>query len=111
MAHKENLRKQRTGTVINNTSEKREGKASAALGKVMLHIINKFSVKLEHESNMYRKDIVANLKRIYPDVDLSYNFETSSMRPDGGILYIVSKNEETWSLPDYVNIVKRPYPN
>jgi len=52
MASKDNLRKQRTGTVINNTSEKREGKAAMALGKVMLHIINKFGVKLEHESNM-----------------------------------------------------------
>jgi len=67
MAHKENLRKQRTGTVINNTSEKREGKAAMALGKVMLHIINKFGVKLEHESNMYLKDIVNKLKQIYND--------------------------------------------
>jgi len=46
MANKDNLRKQRTGTIINNTSEKREGKAAVALGKVMLHIINKFGVKL-----------------------------------------------------------------
>ena len=37
MASKNNLRKQRTGTVINNTSEKREGKAAMALGKVILH--------------------------------------------------------------------------
>ena len=40
MANKDNLRKQRAGTVINNTSEKREGKAAIALGKVMLYIIN-----------------------------------------------------------------------
>jgi type II restriction enzyme len=33
MANKDNLRKQRTGTIINNTSEKREGKAAVALGK------------------------------------------------------------------------------
>jgi hypothetical protein len=38
MAHKDNLRKQRSGTAINNISEKREGKAAAALGKVILHI-------------------------------------------------------------------------
>jgi hypothetical protein len=38
MANKDKLRKQRTGTIINNTSEKREGKAAIALGKVMLHI-------------------------------------------------------------------------
>jgi type II restriction enzyme len=98
MAHKDNLRKQRTGTVINNTSEKREGKAAAALGKAMLHIINKFGVKLEHESNMYLKDIIPKLKDIYPDVDFSYNFEKSSMRPDGGILYIIAKDGQKYPI-------------
>lgn len=98
MAHKDDLRKQRTGTVINNTSEKREGKAAMALGKVMLSIINKFNIKLEHENNMYLKDIVIRLKKLYPDVDFSYNFDTSSMRPDGGILYIVAKDKEKYPI-------------
>jgi type II restriction enzyme len=98
MASKDNLRKQRIGTVINNTSEKREGKAAMALGKVMLHIINKFGVKLEHESNMYLKDIVNKLKIYFPDVDFSYNFDTSSMRPDGGILFIVTRNEQKYPI-------------
>jgi type II restriction enzyme len=98
MAHKDDLRKQRTGTVINNTSEKREGKAATALGKAMLHIINKFGVKLEHESNMYLKDIVPKLKDIYPDVDFSYNLDTSSMRPDGGILYIIANDGQKYPI-------------
>jgi len=98
LANKDNLRKQRIGTVINNTSEKREGKAAVALGKVMLYIINKFNVKLEHESNMYLRDIVKKLQEIYPDVDFSYNFDTSSMRPDGGILYIVAKNRQKYPI-------------
>jgi len=98
MANKDNLRKQRLGTVINNTSEKREGKAAIALGNVMLHIINKFGVKLEHKSNMYLKDIVNTLKGIYPDVDFSYNFETSSMRPDGGILYIITRDKQKYPI-------------
>jgi type II restriction enzyme len=98
MASKDNLRKQRTGTVINNTSEKREGKAAIALNEVMLHIINKFGVKLQHESNMYLKDIVEKLRGIYPGVDFSYNFDTSSMKPDGGILYIVSKDGQKYPI-------------
>jgi len=98
MANKANLRKQRTGTIINNTSEKREGKAAVALGKVILHIIKKFGVKLEHESNMYLKDIITKLKEIYPEVDFDYNFDSSSMRPDGGILYIVAKNEQKYPI-------------
>ena len=98
MAGKDKLRKQRTGTVINNTSEKREGKAAMALGKVMLHIINKFNVKLEHESNMYLKDIVSKLKKLFPDVDFNYYFDTSSMRPDGGILYMVTKDKQKYPI-------------
>jgi len=98
MSNKDNLRKQRNGTVINNTSEKREGKAAVALGKVMLHIINKFGVKLQHESNLYLKDIVKKLKEIYPDVDFKYNFELSSMRPDGGILYIIMKDGQKFPI-------------
>jgi type II restriction enzyme len=98
MASKDNLRKQRTGTIINNTSEKREGKAAAALGKVMLHIINKFGVKLEHESNLYLKNIVEKLKMVYPNVDFDYKFKTSSMRPDGGILYIAAKDGQKYPI-------------
>ena len=98
MSNKYNLRKQRNGTVINNTSEKREGKAAVALGKVMLHIINKFGVKLQHESNLYLKDIINKLKEIYPDVDFDYNFESSSMRPDGGILYIIMKDGQKFPI-------------
>lgn len=98
MASKDNLRKQRTGTVINTTSEKREGKASKALSQVLLYIINKFGVKLEHESNMYLKDIVNKLKTLFPDVDFCYNFDTSSMRPDGGILFIVAKNGQKYPI-------------
>ena len=98
MAGKDNLRQQRTGTVINNTSEKREGKAAMALGKVMLHIINKFGIKLEHESNMFLKNIVIKLKKLFPDVDFNYYFDTSSMRPDGGILYMVTKNEQKYPI-------------
>lgn len=98
MSNKDNPRKQRKGTVINNTSEKREGKAAVALGKVMLYIINKFGVKLQHESNLYLKDIVNKLKEIYPDVDFDYNFESSSMRPDGGILYIIMKDGQKFPI-------------
>jgi len=98
MASKDKLRKQRTGTVINNTSEKREGKAAVALNKVTLHIIKKFGVRLEHESNMYLKDIVKKLSILYPNVDFNYYFITSSMRPDGGILYIVANDGKKYPI-------------
>lgn len=98
MAGKDSLRKQRAGTVINNTSEKREGKAAQALQKVTLALINKFNVKLDHDSNMYLKDIVRKLTDVYPDVDFHFFFDSSSMRPDGGILYLVSKDNEKFPI-------------
>jgi len=47
---------------------------------------------------MYLRDIVRKLQEIYPDVDFSYNFNTSSMRPDGGILYIVTRNKQKYPI-------------
>jgi type II restriction enzyme len=46
---------------------------------------------------MYLKDIVTKLQEIYPDVGFSYNFETSSMRPDS-ILYVVAKDGKKYPI-------------
>jgi type II restriction enzyme len=94
MAHKDDLRKQRTGTVINVTSKNMEKDVMVALWQTVAYITNKFGVKLDHVSNMLLKDIVIELRNMYKDIDFSYNFDSSSMRPDGGILSIVSKNED-----------------
>ena len=40
---------------------------------------------------MYLKDIVDKLKKIFPEVDFNYYFDISSIKPDGGILYMVTK--------------------
>ena len=63
-----------------------------ALSLTVEHVQNKFSINLLHKSNLYLKDVVADLKQLYKDVDFAYLFDTSSMRPDGGILYLASRD-------------------
>jgi type II restriction enzyme len=92
MAHKDELRNQRTGTVINTKSRPMEKDVMLAVRQTQEYIIEKFYVKLDHVSDLHLKDIVVELRERYKNVDFSYRFDTSSMRPDGGILSVVSKD-------------------
>ena len=94
MARKEDLRRQRAGTVINITSKGQEDRATAALTEVVDRLQQEFNVVLHHEREWKLKDVVANLRKHYPDIEFHYYFESSSMRPDGGILSIRSKQGE-----------------
>ncbi|GMO64932.1 MAG: hypothetical protein Ta2A_12880 [Treponemataceae bacterium] len=98
MAHKDELRNQRTGTIINATSKKMEKDVMKALDKTVEYIVSKFSVILDHVSDLYLKDVIVELKERYRDVDFSYQFDSSSMRPDGGVLSIVSKDKKKYPI-------------
>ena len=93
MARKADLRKQRTGTVINVTSKRQETDLYRALDIVIARLRIEFDVKLYHETQWVLKDIVADLRDAFPEVDFEYHFRTSSMRPDGGILSIVDDSK------------------
>ena len=88
MARKHQLREQRAGTVINLTSKKQEGRLGNALVAVAERLTANFGVKLEHESQWKLADVVARLRALFPKVQHHYYFDTSSMRPDGGIMSI-----------------------
>ena len=98
MAHKERLRKNREGTIINVTSKKMEQDVIVALQKTVVHIERKFAVILDHTTNLYLKDIVSMLQERYKDVDFTYKFGRSSMRPDGGILSMVAKDSSKFPI-------------
>lgn len=93
MARKDQLRRQRAGTVINVTSKQQESEIIRALEQVVDYLADKFgrSIYLEHASQRYLKDIVAHLRRVYPNVEFHCHFDNSFIRPDGGILYIRAK--------------------
>ena len=108
MARKHQLRKQRAGTVINVTSKKQETDIIKALSKVEEYLKDKFGAKctLNHESQWFLDEIVADLRHSYPDVEFHHHFDTSSIRPDGGILSIKAPMDIKQSYPILISEVK-----
>ena len=99
MAKKQDLRKQRAGTVINITSKRQEHALSRALIRVCEKLQLKFpGIKLIHESQWRLPTIIADLKKSFPDVDFHCFHSSSSMRPDGGILSLVSNDGEAYPI-------------
>ncbi len=99
MSTKEELRKQREGTIINLTSKRQERRLGKTLGYLSNELAVEYKVNLKHESQWLLKDIVEDLRKIFPnDVSFSYLFDTSSMRPDGGILSIVDKDDKAYPI-------------
>lgn len=90
MAKKHDLRKQRTGTVINQVSSKQEKAMDRALGKVQAKLAAKFpGIRLHHERQWLLPAVIASLKAAFPDVEFFCYHKSSAMRPDGGILSLV----------------------
>ena len=108
MARKHQLREQRAGTVINVTSKKQESDIIMALQQVVDRLDRKFGKKisLAHEKQWYLKDIVAELRHTYPDTEFHYHFDSSSIRPDGGILHIRGKAGDKFMYPVLIAEVK-----
>lgn len=92
MARKHQLRKQRTGTVINLWSKKQERQLGIALAEVAERLQAEFAVRLRHEKHWYLSEIVAGLRVLFPDVEFADCRDTSSMRPDGGILSVEDRH-------------------
>lgn len=90
MAKKHQLRDIHAGMILNVTARKQESDVIKALQKVVDHLDHKFGQKIAliHEKQWLLKDIISELKHCYPEAEFHYHFETSSIRPDGGILYI-----------------------
>ncbi len=88
MAKKDDLRRQRAGTIINLKSSKQEGRLRGALEVVVKKLTDDFGVLLHHEREWRLIDIVARLRTHFPDVTFHHYSNKSAMRPDGGILSV-----------------------
>ncbi len=108
MARKHQLREQRAGTLINVASKKQELDIIKALKQVVKHLQNKFGAKitLAHEKQWHLKDIVAELRHTYPDMEFHCHFDRSSIRPDGSILYIQGPRDDKFRYPVLISEVK-----
>ncbi|MGO9666965.1 MAG: EcoRI family type II restriction endonuclease [Polyangia bacterium] len=98
MSHKDELRNQRYGTVINTTSQGMEGRAMRAVARVVAEIEEEFGVRTHHERQWLLNDVVRRLKKHFPDVQFAEAGAKSAMRPDGGILSILDKHDEAYPI-------------
>ncbi len=89
MAKKQQLRQTRTGTVINTTSAGQERDIYQALVQVAETVGKTHQLHLHHDSEWHLKYIVDVLRQHFPEEDFHYDFATSSIRPDGGILSLL----------------------
>jgi type II restriction enzyme len=94
MAKKDQLRDLRNKTVINTKSKRQEKALDLAIRDVREQLYSDFpGVSLVHESEWKLRDIVGRLRIAFPSVPFFYFHETSSMRPDGGVLSIRSSDD------------------
>lgn len=92
MARKHDLRAQRAGTVINMTSRRQESDLGRALAEVVDQVTDVFAVELEHAAQWKLADIVSSRRGDFGDIEFHYHFETSAMKPDGGILSMLDND-------------------
>jgi Phosphatidylinositol kinase and protein kinases of the PI-3 kinase family len=90
MANKARLRKDHVGMVLNRISFNQE----KALGKALSHVCSRLEeafpqIRLVAEPQWFLHAVVGDLAKFYPDIGFHCHFDSSSMKPDGGIISII----------------------
>jgi len=98
MAKKDQLRELRFGTVINKTSKGQEKEIDHALKQVVERLRKFAPIALEHTKEWKLDAICNHLRKHFPDVDFHYHFDSSAIRPDGGILRMVANDGEQFPI-------------
>jgi type II restriction enzyme len=98
MSNKEQLRQQRYNTVINSISKDQEKDCQALVARLSVFLEEEFSVRLVMEREVYLAAVIASLRGVFPEVDFHCHFDNSSMRPDGGLLYLLNKNGDKYPI-------------
>ena len=107
MARKDQLREQRAGTVINATSKQQESDLVKALESTALYLDQKFGgVEFFHAKLWRIADIVGELETLYADVDFHHHFAKTSIKPDGGLLCLRAKEDDSLMFPILISEVK-----
>ena len=108
MARKDQLRRQRSGTVLNLSSGKQESDVAKALLRVEKYLGRRFpgGVSIGHEKQWYLRDIVARLRHDYPHTGFHCHFDRTSIRPDGGILHLRAQADDRRMYPILIAEVK-----
>lgn len=57
-----------------------------------------FKVNILHEKDIKLKYVVEKLRKNFPKENWNYKFDKSSMRPDGGILFIIDREKNKYPI-------------
>ena len=107
MARKDQLRRQRAGTVINATSKQQETALVQALKRTASHLDSKFaSVEFYHEKSWKLAGIVRELAATHAEVDFHHHFDDTSIQPDGGFVCLKAKEGDSLTFPVLISEVK-----
>ena len=107
MARKEQLRRQRAGTVINATSKQQETDLVKALKGTASYLDSKFTgVDFYHAKTWKLADIVRELAATHADIDFHHHFDNTSIRPDGGVVCLKAKEGDSLTFPVLIAEVK-----
>jgi type II restriction enzyme len=108
MADRDRLRIQRTGTIINTTSKKQETEVIQSLERVIIYLDDKFGkrITLSHSKQWRLGEIVGELRQTYPEMEFHHHFDNTYIRPDGGLLFIESSQEDALTYPILISEVK-----
>ena len=104
MANSEQLSKKITtlggGKTLTKTANKMDKLITSCVEEVKQKLENFYhrKINLIHEKILYLKDMVSKLRKVYPEENWFYHFETSTIKPDEGILYIVDKNNKKYPI-------------
>ncbi|MCB5280111.1 MAG: hypothetical protein M0Q19_09940 [Candidatus Cloacimonetes bacterium] len=98
MSDKHLLRITRENTVINKTSKNQENELNLAIQRVFNDIKSKHGVKLVHSNKWFLADIVNVLKDRFPNIEWYNQFTSSSMKPDGGIMFLKDKYDNSYPI-------------
>ena len=96
MARRDQLRRQRTGTIINATSKQQESELIKALKRTALYLDRQFPYVAFHHAKLWNiADIVRELASAHPHVDFHHHFNNTSIKPDGGTFASNPKRTQT----------------
>ncbi|WP_406615705.1 EcoRI family type II restriction endonuclease [Mycoplasmopsis hyopharyngis] len=88
-------------------SEKQENELKKAVESILKSLNEKFPfLEIKIESSINLKEIVEKLKQKFPEEEWIYTFESSNIKPDGGILFIKNFQEDIF-LPILISEAKK----
>ena len=95
MSYSQRLSETRLGTIINEESKQQEKILLQAIWKIIPILKHIYGFEIVYESKLSTKEITDSVLRSGEYLENTHQFlSTSSIKPDGGFLYIVHKNKK-----------------